>query len=225
MTPPFITRRRRQELANNNNNPSIDPANNDTLAGSIRFAFGKLIQDINGMLPAQVIEYDRTANRVQVQLLISLITTDGSSIPRPQLASLPVLILGGGGYILSYPINTGDLGWVIANDRDISNFLQTYSQSTPNTYRISQFSDGLFIPDAMRGYTISSDDSAKVVLQTLDGTSKISLGTSNITITTTSTVNINAISANMDLGLPTNVFSITGSIAATGTVTGSNIPP
>ena len=119
-----------------NNNPSIDPADNDSLVGSITFAFKKLLQQVNGMLPAQVIAYDRTTNRVQVQILITILTTDGSQVPRPQVASLPVLIMGGGGFTISFPIKEGDFGWVLANDRDISLFLQNYSQTIAFSFLI-----------------------------------------------------------------------------------------
>jgi hypothetical protein len=163
--------------------PDIDPANNGTLAGTLQFCFKKFIQNINGMLPAKVIAYDRTTNRVQVQLLISIVTTDGKIIPRSQIASLPVLLLGGGGFFLSFNLNTGDLGWVLANDRDISLFLQNYEQAAPNTARIKNFADGLFIPDVMTGYEIASEDMSSVVLQNLDGTIKISLQSDRIKLT------------------------------------------
>jgi hypothetical protein len=200
-------------------NPSINPADQDTLAGAFSFAMQRAFINTDGMLPAQVIAYDRTTNRVQVQLLITLLTTDGVQLPRPQIASLPVLLLGGGGYLLSFPLQTGNLGWVAANDRDISLFLQSYSQSPPNTERVKSFSDGLFIPDAMTGYTISSGDEANVVLQNLDGSNKVSLNDSFITLESTTRININAPSVNIDLGSPLNVLTVEGSIFATGTIT------
>jgi hypothetical protein len=223
------------------NNPSLDPANNNSLAGTIRFAFGKLIQNVNGMLPAQVIEYNRETNRVQVQILISLITTDGSVVPRPQVASLPVLLLGGGGLFLSFPINTGDLGWLIANDRDISNFLQTYAQSIPNTKRINSFSDGLFIPDIMRGYTLAEGSDDGAVLQNKDGTTAIIISNTGVTINapdviiaSAETVTINA-SHNLNVNADANsVFTlnsgagtlgVVGNITATGSITPSTAPP
>lgn len=165
-----------------NANPSIDPSNENTLAGLMQFVFSKFLNNVDGMLPAKVIAYDRTKNRVQVQLLIALITTDGQTISRAQFASLPVLALGGGGFLMSFNLQPGNLGWVIANDRDISNFLNTYSESTPNTVRKHSFSDGVFIPDVMTGYTIVDEDANNAVLQSLDGTVKISLGTDKIKI-------------------------------------------
>ena len=208
------------------NNPSLDPADNNSLAGSIRFAFSKLIQNVDKMLPAQVISYNREKNRVQVQILITLLTTDGSSVPRPQVASVPVLRLGGGGLFLSFPLNQGDLGWICANDRDISNFLQTYSQSIPNTNRIHDFSSGLFIPDIMRGYTLADDADGAAVLQNLAGTVSISISDTDVNINAAQSVNINAgansvITVNEGAGN----LGVVGNITATGSITPYTPPP
>ncbi len=217
------------------NNPSLNPADNNSLAGSLRFAFSKMLQNVNGRLPAQVISYDRAQNRAQVQLLISLITTSGASVPRPHIASIPVEVLGGGGFCLSFPLNPGDLGWVQANDRDISNFLSTYSQSIPNTNRVCSFSDGVFIPDVMRGYTISDDNSGAVVLQNLSGTVCVAINDTDVTINAAQTVTINA-GHNLNVNAAANclftlngglgTLGVVGNIAATGTITpGATIPP
>jgi phage baseplate assembly protein gpV len=193
-----------------------------------------MIQDINGMLPARVIKYDRAANRVQVQLLISLITTSGASVPRAQIASIPVLLLGGGGLFISFPINPGDLGWVIANDRDISNFLSTYSTSIPNTNRISQFSDGLFVPDIMRGYTLASDAAGAMVIQNMDGSVSVAISDTDVTVTAADSVTINA-GHNVNINATANsvvtlagglgTLGIVGNITATGSITPSTPPP
>jgi phage baseplate assembly protein gpV len=165
------------------NQPDIDPANNDSLAGTIRFAFSKLLQGVNGVLPAQVIKYDRTTNRVQVQLLIAVVTTSGATVSRPQIASIPVLVSGGGGGFLSFNLVPGNLGWVVANDRDISLFLQSYAETPPNTGRIKNFADSVFIPDIMHDYVINSDDDNATVLSTIDGTVRISVSQTGIRIT------------------------------------------
>lgn len=202
---------------NSGNAPDIDPANNESLSGTIRFAFAKLMQNVNGMLPAKVIAYDRTTNRVQVQLLIAVVTTGGAQISRPQIASLPVLLLGGGGFFMSFNLNAGDLGWVVANDRDISLFLQTYAQTAPNTARIKSFSDGLFIPDIMTDYTIAPEDSENAVLQSLDGTVKISLGPGVINISAP-LVTIEGYNPST-ITPPGGTLAVIGNITATGTIT------
>lgn len=208
-----------------NNNPSINPADNGSLAGTLQFVYKKLAQGTDGMLPAKVINYDRDSNRVSVQLLINLITTDGSQVPRPQLASIPVLLLGGGDYFISFPIDTGNLGWVMANDRDISLFLQSYAQSPPNTNRIKSFSDAIFIPDIMTGYTINPSDANNMVIQNNAGTVKISLSSTQINISAPLKVNIDCPLVTVNPTIP-GLFAVNGSITASGTITpGIPVPP
>lgn len=199
------------------NTPDIDPSNNDNLAGTIQFAFNKMMQNTNGMLPAQVIKYDRAMNRVQVQLMIMVVTTGGAQLSRPQIASIPVLLLGGGGFFISPNLNPGDLGWVVANDRDISLFLQTYSETSPNTGRVKSFSDGLFIPSVMTGYTIDPLDDDNMVIQNLDGTVKISLGAAKITIAAP-LVEIDGYNP-IVIVPPGGTLAVTGNITATGSIT------
>lgn len=156
--------------------PSHNPADNDSMAGMLRLVLTKFLQNTDDMLPASVIAYDRAANRASVQPLIAMVTTDGIQINRSQIASVPVLQLGGGDYLLSFPLKHGDLGWIKANDRDISLFLENYGNSSPNTQRKHSFEDAVFIPDTMlRDVTIASEDANNAVLQNLDGTVKIAL--------------------------------------------------
>ncbi len=189
------------------NNPSLNPADNGTLAGTLGFVFKKLSQSVEKMLPAQVIAYDRTTNRVQVQLLITLVTTNGSLVSRSQLASIPVLVLGGGGFMINFPLVAGNLGWVCANDRDISLFLQTYQESPPNTVRMFSFSDGVFIPDIMTGYTIQAEDSGNMVIQNAAGTVRVALWPAQVKITAPTIVLQGAV-------------DIVGGVTITGDVTG-----
>lgn len=208
-----------------NYNPNIDPANNGTLVGSINFAYQQMLKNTDGMLPASVISYDRTTNRAQVQLLITLVTTDGTQVPRPTVASLPVLVLGGGGFTLSFPLNEGDLGWVMANDRDISLFLQTYAQAQPNTGRVKNFSDGLFIPDVMKTYNVTTAGNGYVTLQNINGNASISIGvnpTSNL-----NEVNIKADVINLIPNSIAGFVNVYGNLSVTGAVAypAAPIPP
>jgi hypothetical protein len=165
------------------NIPSRNPANNGSLVGAINVAMEKRMQYTDNMLPARVIKYDRAANRVQVQPMIRLVSTSGDLISRGQIASVPVLQLAGGGFMLSFPLNPGDLGWIKSNDRDISLFLRGYTEQPPNTRRMHDFADSLFIPDVMTGYNIAGEDSGNAVLQNLDGSVKIALFEDKIKIT------------------------------------------
>jgi len=172
------------------NNPNIDPANNDTLAGTLRSVFAQLMRNVDGTLPARVLRYDRDTNRVQVEVLIAMITTSGQQVSRAQIANIPVINLGGGGFLINFPLKVGDLGFIMANDRDISLFLQSFSEAPPNTNRVKSFSDSIFIPSVLTDYTIDGADADNMVIQNLDGTVKISLGPDSVNISSTVGVTI-----------------------------------
>jgi len=155
--------------------PSRDPADDGTLLGALNVALRKFLQGVDDMLPARVVAYDAAADRVQVQPLIRLLTTDERQIDRPTIARVPILWPGGGGFVLKFPLAPGDLGWIKANDRDISLFLQNYKASAPNTLRFHSFQDAVFMPAPMTGYTIAGEDADSAVLQSLDGSVKVSV--------------------------------------------------
>lgn len=156
-------------------NPSRDPANSDSLLGMARQVLDKFLQNVDDMLPARVLSYDRTTNRATVVPMVKVLTTDGRQVGRAQVASVPVMRFGGAGAVLSFNLQAGDLGWIKANDRDISLVLQGYQDSGPNTLRKHSFQDAVFVPDVMTGVTIASEDEGNAVLQTLDGSVKIAL--------------------------------------------------
>ena len=188
--------------------PSRNPADDDYLAGTLRLAFKKSMQRTDDMLPVEVISYDRQSNKVRVAHFIQMVDTDGNLIDRAQVASIPALSLGGGGFTLNFHLPAGSKGWIKACDRDISLFLQNYTKAPPNDDRIHNFGAGLFIPDVMTGYTIAGEDDQACVLQSLDGNVKISL--------TNARIKLKAPLVEVD----TPNANYTGNITAAGTITG-----
>lgn len=170
-------------MAGNNAPPSIDPADIGTLTGAFREILKKHLQGIDDMLPGQVVAFDREKNLVQVQPLIMKKSTIGDNIVRAQIASIPVFQIGGGGFMLNFNLKPGDLGWIKANDRDISLFMQTFQQAPINTYRLHSFQDAVFIPSVMKGYVINSEDEENAVLQTLDGSVRVAIWSDRVKIT------------------------------------------
>jgi hypothetical protein len=188
------------------NNPSLerDPALSGTLLGAFNFAINKIIQGLDGRLPASIVSYDRLTNLAEIQILIPYVTTGGDIVPRAQIAAVPVQIDGGGGIFISFPLQAGDLGWIEACDRDISLFLQTYQITQPNSFRKWSFSDGKFTPSVMKGYTILPQDTGALVISTLDGAVKIAIDeTQGVTITAP-------------------VVTVAGGLVVTGEITGPN---
>jgi hypothetical protein len=68
------------------------------------------------------------------------------------------------------------LGWIKANDRDISLFKQTAEAAQPNTQRKHSFEDAVFIPQAAWNLiSLAEEDTGNAVLQNFAGTVKIAL--------------------------------------------------
>ena len=156
--------------------PSRNPADDGPMAGVLKVVARKNAENTDSQLPAIVIDYDRTLNTATVLPLIDRVQTNGEVMPRAQLASVPVLALGGGGFCITFPLQPGDFGWIEASDRDISLFLQNMAESAPNTFRIHSFDDARLIPDVFHQYTYSDDDAGNMVIQSLDGMTKVAIG-------------------------------------------------
>lgn len=175
-----------------NAQPSIDPADDGSMVGLFRMVLGKFLQGLDDMLPAKVIAFDRQTNRAQVQPLIMMLTTEGTTVSRAQIASVPVFQIGGGGFILNFNLKPGDLGWIKATDRDMSLFLQGFKEAGPNTLRKHSFEDAVFFPDAMKGFTIAGEDEENVVLQTLDGSHRIAIWPDKVKVTSDTEIVLDA---------------------------------
>lgn len=155
--------------------PSRDPADDGSLLGMARSILDKFLQGVDDMLPARVVSYDRAKNRATVVPLVKVLTTDNRQVQRAQIASVPVMQFGGNGVVLSLNLKPGDLGWIKANDRDISIVMQSYADNAPNTLRKHSFQDAVFIPDVMHGIVTVGEDATNAVLQTLDGAVRVAI--------------------------------------------------
>lgn len=212
-----------------NSKPSINPANQTDLAGLFDQVLNKYMQGVENMLPGIVIAFDRDSNRVQVQPQIMMVNTADQTVERAQIASIPVFQISGGGCILNFNLKPGDLGWIKANDRDISLFLQSFKASGPNTFRQHKFSDAVFFPDVMRGYTINDEDAENAVLQTLDGTQRVSIWPDQVKVTSNNKIIMDApeivldaplttITGNLTMGDGTKTATFNGDMLVSGDV-------
>ena len=175
-----------------NAKPSLNPANEGSMVGMMQQVLQKFLQGVDDMLPAKVVAYDRASNMATVQPLIMMVTTAGDTIQRAPVASVPVFQIGAGGFVLNFNLNAGDLGWIKANDRDISHFIRSFSQQKPNTFRLHSFEDGVFFPNVLTGFTIDEEDAENVVLQTLDGSQRVAIWPDKIKITSDSEIILDA---------------------------------
>lgn len=199
------------------NEPSLDPADEDSLVGTFRSVMRKQMMGVDDCLPAVVIAYDRASNRATVQPQIQMLTTGGERVSRAQIASVPVLQLGGGGFVLTFPVKPGDLGWIKAADRDISLYLQQgMNEEVPNTARLHSFQDGWFIPDTMmRQVVLDGADAERVVLQTADGSTRVAIGTDIVEVTAGAKVRVVA----PEIEIDTPEATVTGNLTVDGEAT------
>lgn len=191
--------------------PHINPADQSSPEGVLNHILRQFGMRLAVRLPAVVQSYDRANNLVTVQPSPALENSMGVKVPRAPL-TMTVLTLAGGGFFFNFPLKPGDTGHVAAFDRDISLFRQSLSPSAANTNRIHAWEDSVFIPDKFRDFTVGGDDQDAVVLQSLDGATKISVkhGTVDITAATVkinaTTIEMNA-SSNIDFNTPRATFN------------------
>lgn len=223
-----------------NDIPSKDPASDGSLGGMLQSVFKKMLQRVDGMLPATVVSYNRVTGRAVIQPSIDMTTTDGTRVKRATYASIQVLALGGGGFDITFPLQPGDTGWIEASDRDISLWQQAAgARNVPaNTERLHSFSDGRFIPDVLAKYTLPAGRESDMVIQSRDGSVYVALSADTVRIKAP-TVRVEAetlirmqaptISFNASTVLQFNAPAITGgasggTTAFTGVVTFNGIP-
>ncbi len=161
---------------------SVNANDEDVLTGAFNVLSNYINKKMQNSLPVKVTWVSEDRKKVNVQPQIMIVGTDGTPVPRGEIKGIPVSHDGAGGFLFSFPIKIGDLGWIDASDRDISLFTQSYSEVKPNTKRMHSFSDARFIPDIMTNFTIAEEDSAAMVIQNRDSTVKISLDNDRIKI-------------------------------------------
>lgn len=196
--------------------PSYNPADVNSDSGQQEFLFDKLLGKIEKIAPVKVVSYNRKKNRAVVQILNQSITSEGGKIPRKELNDIPALVLHGGGFVFSFPIKEGDIGWICAADRNISIFKQTLKMFAPATYEKHKYKDSFYVPNYINGFTYSVDDEDAVLLTSTDGVTKISVKDGLTTITSANIV----LNGNLTVN---GIVNTSSTITAVGEITGVGI--
>lgn len=189
--------------------PSYNPADVNDQSGLIDFFLQKNAADIQKVIPAKIISYDRNLNRATIQILTLFLTSTGQKLQMKSIPNIPVLTLAGGGFVLSFPVQAEQIGFLLASDRDISLLKQNLTSYTPATNRQHQYEDSIFIPLNLNGFTVNEADANALLISSLDGATKLSIQNNLITMTAANVViNGNTI--------------VNGTLTATDTIT-SNV--
>ncbi len=88
---------------------------------------------------------------VDAQILVNQINSTGNSTPHVTMYGLPYLrIQGGSNAVILDPV-AGDIGIAVFASRDISNVVSTKAQANPGSYRMHDFSDGMYLGGLLNG--------------------------------------------------------------------------
>ncbi len=101
----------------------------------------------------------------------------------PLLIDCPVIVLGGGNGLLTFPITSGDECLIMFNDRDIDNWFSGSSTSGNATGRLHSFSDAVILVGLRSTpHFIVNYNGTDTELRTKDGTTKVTLAAAKVTI-------------------------------------------
>ena len=164
--------------------PAVNPALQATFAGKDAYLLKTLKMGLFCAAPAILEDYDRKNMRATIRPAVMAKKSNGESLAQDFIYDVPVRFCGGGGYAVNLPLQKGDAGWLIFCDRDIANFKNARAVVPSNTNRMHAQEDPFFLPDAMQTVNIAGEDQGRAVFQTLDGSNKISIGTSDVKVDT-----------------------------------------
>lgn len=215
------------------NNPSIAFTNkkvDPTLKDLLDIAKKDIFLNFNCHAIAQVHAFDATTQTVSASVMyvktISQLQPDGSyqpvSVNYPPLIDVPVIILGGGDWTLTFPIAQGDTCLILFNDRDLDNWYQAGQVGPVASGRLHSFSDAIaLIGPRSSQDPVASYDTARAVLA--NGQTMIGVGVSLIKIanatTTLNTLLQSLISAIKAIQVDAGTFNITGTpVTGKGTI-------
>lgn len=101
---------------------------------------------IHTAMPATIVAFDPAMMTVKVQPAVQMIRVmpDGSRQPMTitELHDVPVVFPGGGGHLLTFPIQAGDDCLVVFAERSIDHWWQLGGTQTPSDWRMHDINDG-----------------------------------------------------------------------------------
>lgn len=161
--------------------PSYNPADLTTTAGMLDYIYRCNSMTTENCMPAIVESYDRKKNIVTVKPSINITAATGETIERESITAT-VMSVCGNKFIMNFPLEKGDTGWLITADRDISLFREQRKVINANTNRIHSIEDSFFIPDRVNDFKIDDEDKDNFVLQSLSRNLKITFSKDTIKI-------------------------------------------
>ena len=88
---------------------------------------------------------------VDVQILVNQVNGQGNPTPHVTMYSLPYLRVQGGANAVIIDPQPGDIGIAVFANRDITNVKSTKAQANPGSFRMHDFSDGMYLGGLLNG--------------------------------------------------------------------------
>lgn len=115
----------------------------------IKEAILGVLAGVNTAMPGEVVAYDASTRRADIQPAIMKKDRSGDVGARAQIPGVPVLFLGGGGFTQTFPVNKGDEVLLIYSQRSIDRWATIGGVVDPRDGRKFNASDALAIPTPM----------------------------------------------------------------------------
>lgn len=192
-----------------NNVPNFNPAAVETESAAaeetfINYAFTRL----DTIMPVKVFSLiegnSAFVNVIPVQLTQ---TTGGEQLPNGAddvICNVPVMMLYGKNCRITFEIQVGDYGLLLAAKRDISSYKISHEETIPPTRRIFSFSDGFFVPLDFKNVgngVIVQNNQSKITISdgaiTVDANGTLTINCTDATLNATGPVNIKGSSVNL----------------------------
>lgn len=171
--------------------------NNTSLTDVLNILKKEIFLDLNCHHLATVQSFNQdqqtiTATINYTQTTFTLNTTTQLYVPTqtsyPQLVDVPIIVLGGGGSNLTFPVQQGDQCIIMFNDRSIDNWFASGLAGPLNSPRLHSFADGIalvglnFLAGDGSTTALQNYDTARAVLRNSGGTTGIGVGSTQVKI-------------------------------------------
>jgi hypothetical protein len=181
----------------------------------MRSVIDRAVGDIHTCCPGIIDSFDATSQTVQVKPAIQkLFFPDGEDarwVELPPLVDVPIINLSGAGYILTFPVHSGDQCLLLFAERAIDNWFEQGTSSEPNDARRHSLSDAFALVGIRpRSEAVESYNENDVELRSSDGSIKIQMSGGEIKLVAP-TVRIEG------------QLSVSGSVTAQGDVVAGSI--
>jgi len=154
-----------------------------TFAKTIRTALDSMLVNLHTALPCEVVAVDYEMQTVDVKIVVNRITSDDKVIAFDILTEVPIGYTQTKQYSITLPINIGDTGQLIFNERQLDNWIVNNEIKEPDDTRKHSLSDALFIPNFVsRINNIPYISESELEIRTRDNLTKIRIN-ENGTIT------------------------------------------